>query len=537
MPHIEQLGIHPSQICENLDDHHIAQLLPSGAFDLITTLNPELVNGSNRAGILGALLSLELAVDDPARLGILLSTIPEFKISELENRIGLSIDELQQKSKLEPPVRRELLGFFGLNTTSYKPSANYIATNTVQPDRGLFPHQKRAASAVEQYLYSEESRTMLHLPTGVGKTRTAMSIVASHLRARSTGLVLWLANSPELLEQAASEFEATWRVVGDRQVDCVRCWSHYNPPIDEISDGIVIAGLAKLHSLGKERERLWNLGDRTTLIVFDEAHQAVATTYQDIVETIVTRNLRTPLLGLSATPGRTWDNPEEDARVAEIFNENKVMIDFGDDNPITRLTSEGYLASVDFSLLNVNPGLDLSPEDIADISISIDIPDSLVDRLGGDQQRNLRIVQRILELAKEHSRILVFAVSVDNAILLAGVCRGLGLKADSITSKTDKFQREHVIRRFKARGGPHRILVNFGILTTGFDVPAASAALIARPTKSLVLYSQMVGRVIRGPQAGGTKSCKVITVVDTNLPGFRGVPEAFMNWEDSWNKS
>ena len=64
--------------------------------------------------------------------------------------------------------------------------------------------------------------------------------------------------------------------------------------------------LAKLRSYGRERRRLWDLGDRTTMMVFDEAHQAVATTYQDIVEAVVTRNQRTPLLGLSATPGRTW---------------------------------------------------------------------------------------------------------------------------------------------------------------------------------------------------------------------------------------
>ena len=77
--------------------------------------------------------------------------------------------------------------------------------------------------------------------------------------------------------------------------------------------------------------------------------------------------------------------------------------------------------------------------------------------------------------------------------------------------------------------------MNFGVLTTGFDAPAASAALIARPTKSLVLYSQMVGRVIRGPKAGGTDRCEVVTVVDTTLPGFGDVAEAFTNWEDVWN--
>ena len=535
IPFAESPGIRPSQICENLDDNDAERLLPAGAFKLIATLDPERINSAKRAETLGQILSLELAVDDSERRAILLGAMPAFKIGELEDRLGMRIDQLRKKNELEQPLRRALLGFLGSATISDRPTVAFDPLARVTPRRALFPHQKRAAAAVERYLYFEDGRALLHLPTGVGKTRTAMSIVTSHIRTRSTGVVLWLAATRELLEQAADEFESTWRAVGDRQVECLRFWSSYSTPIETVTDGIVIAGLAKLHSYGKERKRLWELGDRTSMVVFDEAHQAVATTYQDIVETLVTRNPKTPLLGLSATPGRTWGNPEVDAAVAALFHENKVMIDFDGTNPIKRLTDEGYLAAVDFSLLNVEPGLALSAEDLAEISEALDIPDALAARLGEDEQRNLRIAQRLFELTDRHSRILVFAASVDNALLLASICRGVGLKADAVTGKTDVNERARVIQRFKRSSGPHRILINFGVLTTGFDAPAASAALIARPTKSLVLYSQMVGRVIRGPRAGGTERCEVVTVVDTTLPGFGDIAEAFMNWEDVWN--
>ena len=528
-------GIRPAEICERLNDSDAERLLPDGAFQLIRTIDADRIDGPNRAESLSRILSLDLAVDDPDRRRILLNAVPTPKISELENRIGLSIDELRQVSDLEHSVRRALLGFFGVATIGEQIPLEAIPLRAVAPTRSLFPHQKQAASQVERFLYHEDGRAMLHLPTGVGKTRTAMSIVASHLRTRSKGLVLWLAATRELLEQAAEEFEATWSAVGDRQINCLRFWSHHNPPIENVEDGIIICGLAKLHSYGKDRSQLWSLGDRTSLVVFDEAHQAVARTYQDIVETVVTRNPRTPLLGLSATPGRTWGNPEVDVAVAELFYENKVTLDFDGENPVRRLTDDGYLASVDFLLLNVESGLQLSPEDLAEVSRALDIPSSIAKRFGEDQQRNLRIVQRLLELIDEHSRVLVFAASVDNATLLASVCRGVGLKADAVTGRTNSAERERIIRRFKRQGGPKRLLMNFGVLTTGFDAPAASAALIARPTKSLVLYSQMVGRVIRGPKAGGTSQCEVVTVVDTSLPGFGDVAEAFVNWEDVWN--
>ena len=67
-----------------------------------------------------------------------------------------------------------------------------------------------------------------------------------------------------------------------------------------------------------------------------------------------------------------------------------------------------------------------------------------------------------------------------------------------------------------------------------FDAPRTSAAVIARPTKSLVLYSQMLGRALRGPLAGGNDQAEIITVVDTELPGFRDPAETFFNWEDVW---
>ena len=53
---------------------------------------------------------------------------------------------------------------------------------------------------------------------------------------------------------------------------------------------------------------------------------------------------------------------------------------------------------------------------------------------------------------------------------------------------------------------------------------------------SLVLYSQMVGRAMRGRRSGGNRTCQIYTVVDTHLPGFGSVAEAFTNWEELWQQ-
>ena len=530
-------GVRPADVLAGATDELAARLLPEGAFRLIERLDPGLLSGDQRTATLGRLFSIETTIDDPSRTVELLALLSPEKRSELSTRVGRPIEEITADGyALTAPQRRAVLGFFGASPGPERTASDEPLPDRIRPGHGLFPHQKRAASEVERYLYRESGRVMLHLPTGVGKTRTAMSTVATHLRGRAEGLVVWLAAGGELLEQAAEEFSRTWAAVGDRNVDCLRFWSDQNPPIETIRDGIVFAGLAKLHSYGKDRSRIWDLGDRASLVVFDEAHQAVATTYQRLVETLVTRNSRTGLLGLSATPGRTWNDVDQDVAVADLFHGNKVTLDFGGTNPIERLTNDGYLAIATFSRLDVAPDLELSDTDLDSLEAADDVPEPITEALADNEERNGLVIQRILDLSRRHNRILVYAASVRNALLLASMLRAMGLDADAVTGSTEPGERTRALTRFKRTGGAPRVLTNFGVLTMGFDAPGASAAVIARPTKSLVLYSQMVGRVIRGPKAGGTLTCEVVTVVDTTLSGFGDVAEAFMNWEDVWTE-
>ena len=155
-------------------------------------------------------------------------------------------------------------------------------------------------------------------------------------------------------------------------------------------------------------------------------------------------------------------------------------------------------------------------------------------RLGASAQRSLQIIVEIEKLARVHQRIIVFAASVHQSELLATVLTARGHRARSVTTRTKKDARAAIIDQYKVDDGIPFVLCNYGILTTGFDAPKTSAAVIARPTMSLVLYSQMVGRAIRGLKAGGNAEAEIVTVVDPDLPGFDSVESAFSNWEDVW---
>lgn len=470
-----------------------------------------------------------------------LSFLPPDKLVELAHRLGLE-DGSDAASFLETlkwsaEQRRAVLEFLGLIVDRTPPPMTAFHGNS-EPSYGLFPHQRAAAQRVHKLLYDGPRRVVLHLPTGVGKTRTAMDLICNHLRHHEPTLVVWAARGRELLEQAANEFERAWATLGNRTVSVVRMWGNTPADLDAITDGIVILGLEKAVSTAKNVPGfLDQLASRCSLTTFDEAHQVIAPTYQRVVDSLTIRP-EASLLGLTATPGRTWSDIDKDEQLADFFFRQKVMLEIeGHSNPVTALIEQGYLAQPEFRTVASDSGLRLSNEDRKQLASAFEIPPQIIARVADDEQWNLQVVRTILELTQQHRRILVFAASVAHCRLAAAVLSSLGLDAEYVTGESSTRHRDQVISRFKGSSPRPMVLCNYGVLTTGFDAPTASATVIARPTKSLVLYSQMVGRVIRGPKAGGTPSCEIVTVIDPELPGFGDVAEAFINWEDIWENA
>jgi superfamily II DNA or RNA helicase len=175
----------------------------------------------------------------------------------------------------------------------------------------------------------------------------------------------------------------------------------------------------------------------------------------------------------------------------------------------------------------------LSDEDTIKLLNDLEIPDDIIRKLAEEERRNLKILLEIIKMANQDRKIIVFACSVEHAKLLSNILNFKGYPAAAITSSTPDSQRHKFVHMFR-ESQELNILTNYGVLTTGFDVPRANVAVITRPTKSVVLYSQMIGRVMRGPKVGGNERCSVIYVSD-ELPGANlSMAESFNFWEDIW---
>lgn len=380
-------------------------------------------------------------------------------------------------------------------------------------------------------------RVLLHAPTGAGKTRMAMSVVSMHLRQNAPTMVLWLAPTKELVEQAANAFRVAWEAQGDIKAAVIQ-WRGggerftYGTTIRR--NTVLIAGLQMAgQSISASQWIEQSLLDRVSLVVFDEAHHSVAPSFRNLVEGILAdagvANRR--LLGLSATPGRA--NPEETRALVEMYEGRKIPIGDGG-NPVRYLVDEGYLARavIETHRYEASPAPGGQGAEYSDRALS---------HLGEDRERNEQITGLVQRLFDEgHKRVIAFTPSVDSAEECAAAMRSRGYSyVHAVSGRTPAETRDHYTRTFQKSVSSipaPQTLFNCNVLTAGFDAPEISAAVIGQPTKSAVRLQQMVGRALRGPESGGTEEAAIHMIVDESYSEFADLADMFCQWESLWDE-
>jgi len=434
------------------------------------------------------------------------------------------------------------LSVFGLNEDFLPPVAVQRPDHEIiRPQSILYPYQRRVKDRLVRFLIDDNDRVLLHMPTGAGKTRTAIEGIVDYWRsvANRDGFVVWLAHSEELCEQAYESFAKLWAERGDSPADMYRLWGpHSVGNITATSHGFIVASLQKIHSMRTTQSNevfkaIATIKSKCRMIIIDEAHKAIAPTYKAGIEYISNIN-KTKVLGLTATPGRGFDEAET-RELIDFFGGNKITItdESGVDipDPIRFLQSNGYLAHINRKPVSTNVDLDLTEKERQFVANFLDIPPSVLKKLSEDAERNALILAEIGDLYARGRYIIVFALSVDHAHLLTELLMLREIEARCIDGSTPSHDRRTYIEEYKS--GKIHILINYGVLTTGFDAPNTNAVVITRPTGSLVLYSQMIGRGIRGPKMGGNPDCELVDMKD-NLVGFPEENLAFSYFNDAW---
>ena len=383
----------------------------------------------------------------------------------------------------------------------------------------LFKYQKEVMSELISSLNDSNDRVLVQLPTGSGKTRIMMEAIQQlTINSDSPFTVLWLAHSEELLEQAISTFKKVWAAKGTYSATLHRLYGHYNPNDLLFSNSIIFAGLQKISRLKVDDELFLEIKNNISLVVVDEAHKSLANTYERSISQLIENN-NAKLVGVTATPGRSYDISPENRDFAKFFNDNLITPDLGED-PIKTLQDMEILATVNRKVIDTNI-------DIPDYEIS----STTLKTLGRMKARNILLMNEIQLHSNEKRPTLVFSCSVEHSRLLATGLAQRGVSAAYVDYTKSPSSRRADIERFQ--NGEISVLINFGVLSTGFDAPEIQALIIARPTSSLILYSQMIGRGLRGLRVGGNKEVIVVDVKD-NFSAYGDLDAMYGHFSGYW---
>lgn len=358
------------------------------------------------------------------------------------------------------------------------------------------------------------------MATGAGKTYTATTWLTREV-VNGGGRVLWLAHSDELLEQATVAFHRAAALATDRDRLAVRIVSarHHHASQVHPSDDIIVASVASLAHRPGVLTGL--LDDPGTFIVIDEAHHAPAGSYRAILGLQRAGGRR--LLGLTATPTRTI--VRERPVLSELFG-NRVLYEAD----AADLVERGILARPHYVHVDTraNVDRDLSSRELAALTNGAEFDQTWLNRVARMERRNDVVVDHYLKHRGQYGKTLVFAITIEQAVLLSRRLRDAGVSCDYVASRrSDHRSNREVLRQFQDPAGNLGVLVNVQVLTEGVDLPSVQTVILARPTTSPILACQMAGRALRGPAVGGTAVAYIVALRDDwrQLSGWQAAPD------------
>ena len=371
-----------------------------------------------------------------------------------------------------------------------------------------------------------QTRGMISMPTGSGKTRVAVQAVVEAMRDDGfEGGILWVADRDELCEQAVEAWRQVWSSIGTQATPLriSRLWGDQPRPQPTSSGHVVVATIQTLNVRLKKTPDEYEFLADFALIVFDEAHRSVAPTFTSVMQEIgLTRWQRSNepfLLGLTATPYRGRD-ARETSRLVSRYGHNRLDAGaFASDDPravIAELQGMQVLARADHETID-GGAFSLDAREREQASSAPWLPRRVEDRIAGDASRTRRIIEAYENYVQPDWPTLIFATSVDHAHTVAALLNVRGVRSRAVVEDTKPGARRRTVNDF--RRGQIKALVNYNVFREGFDAPKTRVIIVARPVFSPNLYFQMVGRGLRGVKNGGNERCLILNVRD-NIENF-----------------
>ena len=356
-------------------------------------------------------------------------------------------------------------------------------------------YQQDLLESVHRLLDAPDARVMLQLPTGGGKTRIAGDLLLRWLKDGRKAV--WLTHRREL----AAQTEGMLQQDGVTATSNMRWEPHTNAPT--LVNGVVIL-MAQTVSRRTAVAEVWNGYDARDLMIIDEAHHATADGWARAM-----RQWPGSVLGMTATPWRLSQKEGFDHLFEELVCGPQVAA----------LQSDGWLCNA--------RALSLPEDEMiqgGQLDYTGDYSEPGIERANENRDVWTAGALRFWQKRGENRQTVIYAVSVRHANNLVAVFNDAGIPAGALLAETPDAERAELIGKF--RNGDLKALINVAVATEGFDLPDAACVLLTRPTMSLALYLQMVGRGLRHKPDDG--DCVVLDLAGNSLR--HGLPEEDREW-------
>jgi len=316
----------------------------------------------------------------------------------------------------------------------------------------LRPYQKDSINKLHD-LYYNNRRIVLVSPTGSGKTVIAAKIIESAVNSMNNK-VLFLAHRRELINQCSAKLDE----IG---IDHGIIMS--NHPRSRPNSYVQVASVQTL---------LNRQPPKADFIIIDECHRSLADSYKQIVD----QYPNIPVLGLTATPWRG------DGRGLGLFYEEMLVV-----SQVKDLIEEGFLLDPTVHIPHI--------PDLHNVKVvGGDYVDTELEKIMNQRMLNRQIIADWCSITPGRKTVL-FACTVDHSLEMVKAFNDAGVSAEHLDCNTSTEERDAILKRLQT--GQTTLVSNVGVLTEGWDLPELECVLLARPTKSLSLYMQMVGRGMR----------------------------------------
>ena len=359
----------------------------------------------------------------------------------------------------------------------------------------LRPYQQDLLDRVRSALDGKPfAKVMLQLPTGGGKTHIAGELLSGWLKDGRKAV--WLTHREELTHQ-------TQRMLQKAGVSATanKQWTPGQDAPDRVNGVVILmAQTVDRRTQKAVRRTVWGRYNPSDLMIVDEAHHAAAKGWERAI-----RQWPGPVLGMTATPWRLSEKEGFD----HLFHTLRCGPQVADLQP-TYLCPARVLVPPEEDRIQGGK-----------VSRTRDYSESGIESANQDRDIWTAGALRYWQKHGEDRQTIVYAVSKEHAKNLVAVFNAVGIPTGLLLSDTPTTERTLLLKQFEH--SICKVLVNVAIATEGFDLPDAACVVLTRPTMSLSLYLQMVGRGLRPKQ-----DCVILDLAGNSLR--HGLPEEERQW-------